>query len=453
MSNVTEKAIDVDRVEAELERDNYAFSDIKEVRVTIVGRGRKIRENRARLIKLYCNWRERSPGKLIEEAKRVSVKETELKLKEFYDWLRTDYVIPEKGGRRKGERGLAPRSAGRIIEDVRVFYKENEVPIGNLRLPTPRKLKENFRKFLSAQDVKRMIAVCERLRDRTIILCAFQGGLGMKELISLNYGDVAEGLEKGEVPLTLHLMREKEGIEYYTFLGEDAVDSLSCYIKLRKKGSRYLDPEDIKKDSPLFISESNRRRKERVRAYESGINRAMQAVALKAGLISEEEKGRTINTAGIHALRASFSTLLRDQGAPPDYVEEMLGHKLPYDSAYMRATVNRLKEAYVKAYPALSIKQVLEKPPQKEEIDERIKEYLARVGITNNNGSVYKCPSCGSTLDQNWTVCPHCGSDIGVKKCPNCNSSIAASWKFCPYCKQNMNNQKNLHEWAYRGDT
>ena len=441
------KAIAVERVETEHERDDNAFSELKEVKVTLIGRGRKIRENRARLIKLYCNWRALSPHELLNEAERVGVKGTELKLKEFYDWLRTDYVIPEKGGKRKGERGLAPRSAGRIIEDVRVFYKENEIPIGNLHLPTPRKLKENFRKFLSGQDVKRMIDVCERLRDRTIILCAFQGGLGMKELISLNYGDVAEGLEKGEIPLTLHLMREKEGIEYYTFLGEDAINSLRCYISLRKKGSRYLDPEDIKRDSPLFISESNRRRKERVRAYESGINRAMQAVALKAGLISEEEKGRTINTAGIHALRASFSTILRDQGVPPDYVEEMLGHKLPYDSAYMRATVNRLKEAYMKAYPALSIKQGHVKLPQTEEIDERIKEYLARAGIMNHNGGVYTCPSCGSTLDQNWNVCPHCGSDIRITKCPNCNSSISSSWKFCPYCKQNFDKQKYIHDW------
>ena len=58
-----------------------------------------------------------------------------------------------------------------------------------------------------------MLDVCERIRDKVVIMCAFQAGLGMKELITLNYGDVAEGLDKGEIPLTLHLMREKEGIE------------------------------------------------------------------------------------------------------------------------------------------------------------------------------------------------------------------------------------------------
>ncbi len=437
-----EKAID------ELEKDAIAFGELKEVKPTLVGRGEKIRENRVRLIKLYCQWRKLGPSELIEESTRIGSKKTEQKLKEFYDWLRTDYVIPEKGGRRKGEKGLAPRSAGRVIEDMRVFYKENDIPIGNLHLPTPRKLKENFRKFLSAQDVKRMIDVCERLRDRAIVLCAFQAGLAMKELISLNYGDVAEGLDKGEIPITLHLMREKEGIEYYTFLGEDAIDTLRCYLKLRKKGSRYLAPEDLKNDSPLFISESNRRRKERVRAYESGINRAIQAAALKAGMIADDEKKRTINTAGIHALRASFSTILRDQGVPPDYVEEMLGHRLPYDGAYMRPTVNRLKEKYQKAYPALSIKPVVTKTPAKEEIDERIKEYLARNGITNNNGNVYKCPYCRRDIDQNWNVCPYCGSDIGITKCPKCNSSASLSWKFCPYCKTKLDNQKYLHEWS-----
>ena len=97
------KAIETGRVEAkaELWRDAKAFSEIKEVKVTLIGRGEKIRENRARLIKLYCNWRELNPSELIEEAKRVGVKKTELKLKAFYDWLRTDYVIPEKGGKRK----------------------------------------------------------------------------------------------------------------------------------------------------------------------------------------------------------------------------------------------------------------------------------------------------------------------------------------------------------------
>jgi len=425
-------------MEVEFEEDDEAFEEIKEVKLTLVGRGETTRRNRPRLIKLYCRWSCKSPPELIEEAKRVGVKKTEQKLKEFYDWLRTDYEIPEKGGRRRGERGLAPRSAARVIEDVRVFYKENDIPIGNLHLPTPRKLKENFRRFLSAQDVKRMIDVCERLRDRAIILCAFQGGLGMKELISLNYGDVAEGLEKGEVPLTLHLVREKEGIEYYTFLGEDAVDTLRCYIKLRRKGSRYLSPENITHDSPLFISESNRRRKERVRAYESGINRAMQAVALKAGLISEGEKRRTINTAGIHALRASFSTILRDQGVPSDYVEEMLGHRLPYEGAYMRPTVKQLREAYIRAYPALSIKGVVIKTVTREENDEQIKDYLARAGITNRMGSIYKCPTCSSDIDRNWKICPYCGADIGITKCPRCGSSVSSSWKFCPYCKEKL---------------
>jgi integrase len=432
-----------------LEMDARAFAELKEVKPTLVGRGKKIRENRVRLIQLYCRWSGLGPSALIERAWEAGVKKTELNVKEFYDWLRTDYVIPEKGGRRKGEKGLAPRSAGRIIEDIRVFFKENDVPIGNLHLPTPRKQKENFRKFIAAQDIRRMIDVCERLRDRAIMLCAFQGGLAMKELIALNYGDVAEGLKKREVPLTLHLMREKEGIEYYTFLGEDAVDILSCYIKLRKRGSRYLDPEDLKNDSPLFISESNRRRKERVRAYESGINRAMQTVALKAGMINEDDRGRTINTAGIHALRASFSTILRDQGVPPDYVEEMLGHRLPYDGAYMRPTVNRLKEAYKKAYPALSIKPIVKKTPPKEEIDERIKDYLARAGIPNHTGSVYKCPACSRDIDQNWNVCPHCGADIGITKCPKCNSSASASWKFCPYCKTKLDNQKYLSDWGH----
>ena len=436
--------IEEEQIEANtyLDSDNKAFSEIQEVKITLIGRGEKIRKNRSRLIKLYCNWSEQSPKELIEEAKKTGVKKTEHKLKVFYDWLRTEYVIPEKGGKRRGEKGLAPRSAGRIIEDVRVFYKENDILIGNLHLPTPRKLKENFRKFLSAQEVRRMIYVCERLRDKAIILCAFQGGLGMKELISLNYGDVAESLDKGEIPITLHLIREKEGIEYYTFLGEDAANTLRCYIKLRRKGSRYLSPEDIKNDSPLFISESNRRRKERVRAYEGGIGRAMQAVALKAGLISEEEKKRTINTAGIHALRASFSTILRDQGVPADYVEEMLGHRLPYDGAYMRQTVSRLKEVYEKAYPALSIKhkQIVVETPPKEEIDERIKDYLARAGITNHMGSVYKCPYCSSDIDQNWKVCPYCGSDVGITKCPKCDSSSSSSWKFCPYCKERLKN-------------
>lgn len=83
---------------------------------------------------------------------------------------------------------------------------------------------------VGAEQVKALVDHARTPRDRAIILTLFQSGMDVSTLCSLKYGDVAEGLSKEEHPLKLKPHRPKTGVEYYTFLGKDAVAALKAYI-------------------------------------------------------------------------------------------------------------------------------------------------------------------------------------------------------------------------------
>jgi hypothetical protein len=61
-------------------------------------------------------------------------------------------------------------------------------------------------------------------------------------------GDIKEGLAKGEHPLKIEPSRVKTGVEFYTFVGKDAVDALKAYLAdMRSRGVEFTDK------TPLFL--------------------------------------------------------------------------------------------------------------------------------------------------------------------------------------------------------
>jgi len=48
------------------------------------------------------------------------------------------------------------------------------------------------------------------------------------------------------------------------------------------------------------------------------------------------------------------------------------------------------------------------------------------------------CKKCGKPIQEDWSICPNCGTQIGIKKleqtCPNCNKAVKKEWKLCAYC-------------------
>jgi hypothetical protein len=207
------------------------------------------------------------------------------------------------------------------------------------------------------------------VRDRAIILVNFQGGLDASTICSLNYEDVAKGIEENENPLKLELVRPKTDVEYYTFLGKDAVDAVKAYVADQKaRGTGWTD------EKPLFT-------KERIATDEritpNLIQNMMKEVAVLSGFVDKQNNGKDFNILGPHALRESFSSIMLNAGVPKPIVDFWIGHERgDMDNAYMRVQEAKAREMYVKREHLLSISASTEKEEELRKIKDSVSDLI-----------------------------------------------------------------------------
>jgi len=288
----------------------------------------------------------------LEDAKRDPRQKQDIVLKrliEFYSWMKKEYPRKSRG---KGEhkivgKGVSDKVAHMYVNSIRSFYATYGVTVrlkGRHRLPRPRV--QNKRMKVSGEQVKTLVDHARGPRDRAMILTLFQGGLDASTLCSLKYGDVAEGLDTGEHPLKLDLQRPKTGVEFYTFLGADAVQAVKAYIAdMRARGVQF------KHDTPLFLKE---RGKEGLTT--NLVQNMMRSVALRAKFIDDQNNGKAFNPLGPHALRESFGSIMINSGVPDTVVDFWLGHSIgEMAEAYKSLQAESLKKMYLQREKLISI--------------------------------------------------------------------------------------------------
>jgi len=288
----------------------------------------------------------------VEDAKRDPREKQDVLLKRligFYNWMKKEYPKKSRG---KGEhkvvgKGVADKYAHMVVSAIRSFYATFGITVrmrGRQRLPRPRV--KNKRMKVVAEQVKVLVDHARTPRDRAIILTHFQGGLDASTLCSLNYGDVSEGLAKNEHPLKLEVYRPKSGVEFYTFLGKDAVEALKAYLAdATARGAVF------RSNTPLFIQE---RGKKRLKTHND--QDMMRNVAIKAGFIDEENNGNDFNPLGPHALRESMSGLMTNSGVPDTVVDFWLGHSIgEMSEAYKGPQYESVRKMYLEREQLLSI--------------------------------------------------------------------------------------------------
>ena len=319
---------------------------------------------------LFCQWSGLNPTQLLDEAEEDRKKsrrergKPEARLMEFYN-----YLINEKK--------VAKKTATLYFTAVRSFYKWNGFPL-YVKTPKAAPKKENRKAVITPEIVKKLIDHAPTLRDRAIILFLFQGGFDVSTLCSLNYGDVKNELEAGKIPMMIYVVREKEEVEYFTFVGRDAVEALKAYLNDRRtKG------EELKYDTPLFIKDKAKRRKgERINPHH--IQNMLRETAIKAGLITREEMDKVdFNPYRPHALRAAFSSILRLNGFDPVLVEFMMGHSIPYNGAYLIPPPEKVRQMYADLEAQFTISTALKDVSEIEEKLETYKKILEDVQAEN----------------------------------------------------------------------
>jgi site-specific recombinase XerD len=267
----------------------------------------------------------------------------------FYHWLKKEYPKKSRG---KGEhkvvgKGVSDKMAHYFIGAIRSFYATYDVTVrmrGRHKLPRPRVA--NKRMKVAGEQVKMLVDHARTPRDRAIILTLFQSGMDVSTLCSLKYGDVTKGLDKDEYPLKLELYRPKTGVEYYTFLGKDAVEALRAYLAdMKARGVDYSN------GSPLFVKERGKQA-----LTTNLVQNMMKDVAVRSGLVNQQNNGKAFNPLSPHALRESFGSLMINSGVPDTIVDFWLGHSIgEMAEAYKGLQYKSLKQIYLDREKLLGI--------------------------------------------------------------------------------------------------
>jgi site-specific recombinase XerD len=225
-----------------------------------------------------------------------------------------------------------------------------------IETPPNRPMSQNEKYPWTLQEMKQLVDICEYLRDKAMILVAFQSGLGVSDLVALNYGDVRKELEAGTLPLMLHIFRQKTGVEFRTFLGRDAALMVRQYLKSR--GS-------LADDDPLFTMLGSQER-----VTKAAFQRQLRALAPKLPFILNtgdlDNGDGTFNPARPHSLRSAFRSRLTGK-MDGTLIEFLLGHNIGEEKkAYLNLPVEELREIYASYEHLLAVEKT-----SKDELTER----------------------------------------------------------------------------------
>jgi hypothetical protein len=152
------------------------------------------------------------------------------------------------------------------------------------------------------------------------------GAFREETLSKLQYRHVKEDLERGVVPIHVHveadITKGKYG-DYDTFLGSEAAQYLKLCLELRARGSPDgRNPnENLKNVSPLIRDKTSHTPRP---IGSKQIRRIVHHLYAKAALL-KAQKGRMYELR-VHSLRKYFKTQLLSLGVQPDYVDHMMGH-------------------------------------------------------------------------------------------------------------------------------
>jgi site-specific recombinase XerD len=233
--------------------------------------------------------------------------------------------------------GLAPGSISNHVKAVKALFRCNglklELPyslskrvVYEDRAPTP----EELQSLLNLGD----------LRERVIITLLALGGFRIGTLAKLQYRHVKRDLEKGTVPIHVHVEAEITKGKYHdydTFLNQEAADYLRAYLESRRKGSPRgrTPPENIRDDS-LLIRDSHCRHS---RPITTGrLHSIIHNLYIEAGLLTSNPLGRRYDLRA-HSIRKFYRTQMASLGVDRDYIEYMMGHTIStYHDIKMKGT-------------------------------------------------------------------------------------------------------------------
>ncbi len=296
----------------------------------------------AHLMEYFSKWAGSEPDAIISDVKPQQSSFVDVAKLEFHKKALEKYIAHLQ------DKGLAPNRVVNYLNSVKSFYRANGVEI-DLPYKLPRRPVYRDR-APTQEELKKLIDAAD-LREKVILSLLATGCFREGTLVRLEYRHVKHDLEKGTVPLHVHVEAEITKGKYHdydTFLGQEAAGYLKLYLDARRLGTQDMPPEEIVDSSPLIRDSTSRTPKP---IGEKQVYQLIHKLYCDTKLVQNGAH----YPLRVHSLRKFFKTNLLAAGVQPDYVDYMMGHKIDtYHDVPNR--LEDLKKAYVKGNLSLSPK-------------------------------------------------------------------------------------------------
>lgn len=197
------------------------------------------------------------------------------------------------------------------VYGLRFFFRLYDLEDRVLRLPTVK----NDRKVpvvLSGEELKKLFAAPQRLKQRVLLALIYSAGLRVSEVCNLKISDIDSDR------MQVRVVKSKGNYDRYVPLSQMLLNGLRKYI-LSAKPSTYLFNGKTKGE-PLGTS---------------AVQQSFRLALEKTGIIKE---------VSVHSLRHTYATHLLEQGVDIVTIKELLGHaNIQTTMVYLHvAKVNRV---------------------------------------------------------------------------------------------------------------
>ncbi|MFX0094336.1 MAG: site-specific tyrosine recombinase/integron integrase [Candidatus Hodarchaeota archaeon] len=228
----------------------------------------------------------------------------------------------------KKDRNYAPTSIHRKICSLRSFYKFLEKegyiskdPTSTIASP---KVPKSLPKFLTIEEVDRLLAMVSNVRDRAIIELLYSTGMRVSELCTITLDDI--DLEKK----LIKVQQAKGSKQRYVLFGGRAELSLRDYLYERKLKAA---PEE----KAVFLNRFGTR---------------MHPITVQRIVAKYRKQAELPETTTPHMLRHTFASHLIQNGTDIRFIQELLGHNsLSTTQIYTHIETKHLRKAYDQAHP------------------------------------------------------------------------------------------------------
>ncbi len=339
------------------------------------------RKNYLQHLRSFCFWTMKNPDELI----KLNKDRIEHLIQSYCDTYNSDQ--------------FSRRTANNVLTVLRSFYEANGFyGYNQLHIEgyyTPKRYRKKAQYIPHKHEVYAMADSAGSLKNRAIILFMYHTGIRNSTLLALRYQDIKDELLGGKDIIKIPIYPEmkemdynacKNHLPYYTFISDEAIESLRLY--LHEKKTKY---QALEEDLPLFSSDYNQIEKD-LRTKTTLTSRQLQKIVKQSAKNAGIEQWKDVTP---HSLRKAYESILRSdtiQGIhlDPKIQEFFMGHTLPgsqdnyFDSSKiedLRYHYSTLRFGRVKIENRFQkLQRVISKEFQGSGIDtdQLIEEYLTR---------------------------------------------------------------------------